>query len=150
MNLSDILAERRTTILADALAALERAHLPHYQASPPAENTARLTALLDLVTQCVAATSLVPMHTYAQELARTRFASGFDLGEVLTAMNVLEEALWHHLTVAVPPSDYPQALGLISTVLGAGKQALATEYVSLASRTHVQSLDLTRLFAGTN
>jgi hypothetical protein len=36
----------------------------------------------------------------------------------------------------------------VSTVLGAANDGLAREYVSLASRTHVQSLDLRALFSG--
>jgi hypothetical protein len=41
-------------------------------------------------------------------------------------------------------------VGLLSTVLGAGKDSLAREYVSLASRQHVTSLDLSTLFEGTS
>ena len=48
------------------------------------------------------------------------------------------------------PSQYPEAFGLVSTVLGAGKQALATTYVALVSQNQdVHSLDLTALFKGT-
>jgi hypothetical protein len=36
----------------------------------------------------------------------------------------------------------------VSTVLGAAKDALGREYVSLASRTHAPSLDLRALFTG--
>jgi hypothetical protein len=35
-------------------------------------------------------------------------------------------------------------------VVGAGKDALAREYVSMASHRHVPSLDLSALFRGTN
>jgi hypothetical protein len=37
----------------------------------------------------------------------------------------------------------------MSTVLGAGKDALARTYVSLAGHRHVTSLDLSALFRGT-
>jgi hypothetical protein len=39
-------------------------------------------------------------------------------------------------------------LGLVSTILGAAKDALAREYVSLATHRHAGSLDLRALFAG--
>jgi hypothetical protein len=39
-----------------------------------------------------------------------------------------------------------EAAGLLTTVLGAGKDALARTYVSLASEQHVPSLDLGALF----
>ena len=66
-----------------------------------------------------------------------------------TAYHVLEETLWRHLTRHIPPDDYPTAFGLISTVLGAGTDALALEYVSLASKRRAQTLDLTEMFIGT-
>jgi len=37
-------------------------------------------------------------------------------------------------------------LGLIRTVLGAGKEELALSYVALASKTRTQTLNLTELF----
>jgi hypothetical protein len=60
------------------------------------------------------------------------------------------EVIWRRITARMEPQQYPEALGLVSTVLGAGKQALAIEYVALVSRNRdVRSLDLTALFKGT-
>jgi hypothetical protein len=39
-------------------------------------------------------------------------------------------------------------LGLVSTILGAAKDAVARRYVSLAAHTHARSLDLRALFTG--
>ena len=41
-----------------------------------------------------------------------------------------------------------KTLGLVSTIHGAAKDALAREYVSLVTHSHVPSLDLRMLFAG--
>ena len=38
-------------------------------------------------------------------------------------------------TLTVPPGELAEALGLVGTVLGAAKDALARAYVSLASQT---------------
>ena len=43
---------------------------------------------------------------------------------------------------------FGKAMGIVSTTLGAAKDALASEYVSLATRTRAPSLDLSALFAG--
>ena len=51
--------------------------------------------------------------------------------------------------VEAAPEDLAEATGLMNTVLGFGKDVLARTYVSLASRRHVRSLDLTAMFAGT-
>ncbi len=65
-----------------------------------------------------------------------------------TAFNVLEEAMWRTVVAATPPDQLAEAVGLLSTVLGAGKDALAAAYVSLATQHHVGSLDLTAMFQG--
>jgi hypothetical protein len=67
---------------------------------------------------------------------------------VQTAYNVLEEAIWLRILKDLQPAQYAEALGLVSTVLGAGKDALARTYVSLASKAKAPSLNLQSLFAG--
>jgi hypothetical protein len=150
MELPRLLEDSRAESVADAIQGLARATLPHYTASRAEQNRERLARLYDLTTACVATRTLLPMIEYAQGVARERYKDGFDLEEVHTAFNVLEEVIWRRITARMEPSQYPEAFGLVSTVLGAGKQALAMEYVSLVSRTRdVHSLDLTALFKGT-
>jgi hypothetical protein len=88
------------------------------------------------------------MVAHTDSIARERFASGFDLWEVQTAFNVLEEAIWVHILKELPPTEYAEALGLVSTVLGTGKDTLARRYVSLASKTKASTLNLQSLFTG--
>jgi hypothetical protein len=86
------------------------------------------------------------MKEYAAKIAKERFDSGFDLHEVHTAFNALEEELWNRVTKNIAPENLGEALGLISTVLGAGKEELALSYVNLASKTKTPTLNLTELF----
>jgi hypothetical protein len=146
MDLVQLLDTQRDAILADAADALAAARLTHYDSLDA--NRRRLRRLYDLALRSVSDRDLVPMVDYAAALARERFEAGFDLQEVHTAFNVLEEAIWKAIAARIPPAGFPEAFGLASTVLGAGKQTLACEYVSLASRTKVRSLDLSRLFQG--
>jgi hypothetical protein len=67
---------------------------------------------------------------------------------VQAAFNALEEATWTCLLARVEPSELAESLGLVSTILGAAKDALARRYVSLAAHTHAPSLDLRALFTG--
>jgi len=53
-----------------------------------------------------------------------------------------------HASPACPPDELAEAVGLLSTILGFGKDALARTYVSLASHRRVPSLDLSALFSG--
>jgi hypothetical protein len=93
--------------------------------------------------------NLGPMIAHVETVARDRFEAGFGFWEVQTAFNVLEEAIWTRILKELPPADYAEALGLISTVLGTGKDTLARRYVSLASKTKAPSLNLHSLFTGT-
>ena len=56
--------------------------------------------------------------------------------------------MWRRAVVGVPADELAEAVGLLTTILGAGKDALARRYVSLASQRHVPTLDLSALFAG--
>ncbi len=67
-----------------------------------------------------------------------------------TAFNALEAAIWTRVFSALEPDQFAQTLGLVSTILGAGKDALAGKYVPLATDTHAPSLDLRALFEGTD
>ena len=65
-----------------------------------------------------------------------------------TAYNVLEEVVWKRIFWNLPPEQLAEALGLVSTSLGAAKDRLAQEYVSLASKTRAPSINLEELFRG--
>ncbi len=150
MDLVQLLETEGEEIVGEASDALSRAHLRHYEASAGEQNRQRVAKLFALALESVRTRDLTPMLDHAHEVARDRFRDGFDLQEVQTAFNVLEEAVWRRITARLAPADYPEAFGLASTVLGAGKQALAVEYVALASRNSgVRSLDLSALFKGT-
>jgi hypothetical protein len=141
-----LLRSDRSAIVDEAAAALDRAQLAHYAAAEADERRARLARLFDLVVECVEARDLIPMIDYSEQVASERFHAGYGIAEVQTAFNVLEQAMWDHVVSQVPPEELAEAIGLLTTVLGAGKDALARRYVSLATRTRVPTLDLSALF----
>jgi len=143
-----VLTDAQDEILDRAASALDRSHLPHYDTSGPAQQRVRLGKLFDVVVDCLRARQLVEVVNWSEQIARERFESGFGIGEVQTAFNVLEESMWRTLVEVTPPPEMAESLGLLTTVLGAGKDALARSYVSLASKQHVPSLDMRALFEG--
>ncbi len=149
MNLHDLLIHHTDDILRDAGEAILRAHLHSYEKAGSENTHHRLKALFTLTVRAAAERNLGPMIAHAEGIARERFESGFDLFEVQTAFNVLEEAIWVRILKELPPEAYAEALGLISTVLGVGKDTLARRYVSLASKSRVPTLNLQSLFTGT-
>jgi hypothetical protein len=148
MKLDKILVNNQTEIINEAFYSLERSHLKHYDTSRADENWQRLAKLFDLTLNGVKTKSLVDIVNYSERVAKERYESGFDLHEVHTAYNVLEEAMWKTIVREIAPTELPKSLGLISTVLGTGKEALAIAYVSLASKQKLKSLNLTQLFKG--
>ena len=144
------LTRERGVILEAAEAALARMHAHHYETAGVEEVRQRLSVLLDQLIDGLAARDLEPIIAYAGRVAEERFTAGYDLSEVQIAFNALEEATWTRVLQGLDSSEFAEALGLISTVLGAGKDALARRYVSLAANTHAPSLDLRALFAGTS
>lgn len=148
MDLYQFLHDRTNDILAEAITAIARSHVKHYEEAGPEHTQQRLKALLVLTVRAVKERNLGPMIAHTETIARERFNSGFDLWEVQTAFNVLEEAIWVRVIKDIPPAELPEALGLISTILGVGKDTLARRYVSLAAKMKVPSLNLQSLFTG--
>ncbi|HEY5876861.1 MAG TPA: hypothetical protein VIT64_16250 [Ilumatobacteraceae bacterium] len=146
-----VLLEREAgAIVDDAAAALERSHLAHYEEAGTDERRRRVQSLFDVVLTSLRQRDLVPIHGYAEAVARERFEAGVSIAELQTAFNVLEEALWQRVVSATDAGDLADAIGVVATVLGAGKDSLARTYVELATARHVPSLDLTALFRGGN
>jgi hypothetical protein len=148
MTLNDLLHERTAQIIEDAASAMARAHVKSYEKAGAEHTHQRLKALFVLTSRAVKERNLGPMVAHADSIARERFAAGYDLWEVQTAFNALEEAIWTRILKEMPPAEYAEALGLVSTVLGTGKDTLARRYVSLASKTKASSLNLQSLFTG--
>jgi hypothetical protein len=148
VDVIEVLTQEREAIVATASSALERSHVPHYADAGAESAHERLELLLSLVLDSVTSRDLVPVIHHAERIAKERYEAGYDIREVQTAFNVLEEAIWARVVASVPAEHLAEALGLVGTVLGAGRDALASTYVSLATRQHVRSLDLSALFRG--
>jgi len=149
MTLLELLQERQTEILEATYEAVKRSQLKNYEKAGDEHTHQRLKALFVLTVRAIKERNLGPMIAHAETIAHDRFSAGYDLSEVQTAFNVLEEAIWLNILKHLPATEYAQALGLVSTVLGAGKDCLARRYVSLASKTKSTSLNLQSIFSGT-
>jgi hypothetical protein len=146
MSLLKFLESDRIEIINEALFELDRSRLKHYSESDKETNEERLKNLYDILISCVSTKSLIEICNYCEELAEKRFKAGFDLYEVQSTINVLEEIIWEKIIKYLPATEYERALGMITTILGAGKDSLACKYVSLASQCKKPTLDLSELF----
>lgn len=146
MELNELLRQSEKELVDGATDALKRVKLLSYERGDVETNRARLADLYRMMRECIASRDLLPIIEHGRAVARERYDDRFDLQEVQTAYNVLEEVIWKKITQELEPMQYPEAFGLVSTVLGAGKEALASEYVSLASEHHVPTIDFGALF----
>ena len=149
MDTAEFLNHEREAIVDAAEVALARTHARHYESAGANEVRHRLQALFDHVLDAVRSRDLGSIVAYAEQVAHERFNASYDLSEVQTAFNALEEATWSRIFAELEPAQFAEALGLVSTILGAAKDALARNYVSLATNAHAPSLNLQALFAGT-
>jgi hypothetical protein len=143
------LAQRRTAILDAALDGLAGARAPHYAGTDAHEARVRFERLFDGVVDAVATRDVSSLLELVRRLADERYEAGYDLGELQTAFNVLEEAIWRRLLEDFPPSPCADALGTVSTALALAKDALARRYVDLVAERRARALDVGALFAGT-
>ncbi|MCL4807873.1 MAG: hypothetical protein KJ062_08790 [Thermoanaerobaculia bacterium] len=148
-SLLDLLERQQGEILSESFEGLSRCRLARYEAAGADETRRRLARLYALLKDSVTERDLEPVLVYAREIARQRYTEGFDLQEVQSAINVLEEAVWRRVVREIPADGLAEALGLVSTVLGVCKDTMASSYVALATKRHAGSLDLTALFRGT-
>lgn len=146
MELSEFLINHKKNIIEEAVKHLRSAHTKSYDGSSENQNYERLEKLFDLTIESIKTKNLKPMKNYSESLGRQRFESGFELAEVTVAFNSLEEQLWIKLLKGYNNSELGKSLGLVSTILGTGKESLAITYVSLASKRKVATLDLSALF----
>ena len=148
MDLDALLLEAEPVVLDEAYAALHRRHVTHYELAGETFTRQRLADLFRLVLAAIRTRDLAAVSAYSEGIAEERFNHGYDISEVQMAFNSLEEAMWRRVVSAEPPGDLAEAIGMLSTVLGFGKDAVARKYLSLACNRHVPSLDLSALFAG--
>ena len=131
METSEVLASAEGRVVDQAVAELQQRH-SRDQATSPEASRGHLRDLFGVVVRCVRDENVEPIVASSHQLAADRFAAGFDIGEVQGEFNVLEEALWREIADSLSDDQRIEALELLNTVLGAGRDALARTYVALA------------------
>src|SRR6478735_9374771 len=148
MDLDALLLTVEEGVLDEAYAALQRSQVTHYVLAGEALTRQRLAELFHLVVGAIGTRQLGDLSQHVEQIAVERFNHGFDISEVQVAFNALEEAMWRRVVAASPPDELAEAIGLLSTVLGCGKDPGRRRCVYLASKPHVAKHDLSELFAG--
>jgi hypothetical protein len=94
VDIESLLTGQRSEVIDEAFATLERAHEIRYEQSGEEFTRQALSELFDLVVVAVRDRQLGPVSTYCEDVAERRYAAGFALTEVQTAINALEVVMW--------------------------------------------------------
>jgi methylmalonyl-CoA decarboxylase len=133
VDASAVLASAEDRVIDEAVDCL--AHSDQARQSPIPDGRRReVRQLFRLVLRCVRAGRAKPIIRPSEQIAAHCYAAGIDLAEVQRSLTVLAEVLWHQLAEALADEQLVQALGLLTAITGAGKDAMARTYVALASR----------------
>ena len=149
MSIDVVLAGSAGEILDEAYGELHLSVHPRYQALGEEITRRHLEELFTLVVEGVAAREAVHLVEHAELIAAERFHAGFDLAEVQAAFTALEQAMWRQVARGEDPLQLLASVGVLSAILGAGKDALARSWVRLASARHAPHLDVQALYQGT-
>lgn len=132
MSLAELLRESTVDLVGGAAAEVHQARLDHYEEEGLNALRKRLTVILELTLDCLETGRADAIIDWATRVAQERFAAGYDLVELQTAINILEEAFWRRLLSSRQPEELAHDLGLVNSILGMAKDELARTYVSLA------------------
>jgi methylmalonyl-CoA decarboxylase len=134
VEMSAFLASAQGWVVDEAVASLERRDQAHRRAASAADRRRYVQDLFGMVVQCVREGGTEPIIASSRQAAADRFAAGFDIAEIQGEFSVLEEVLWRKVVDALAGDQRIEAQRLVSTILGAGRDAVARAYVILAGQ----------------
>ena len=132
MTLLELLYNKPDHILLDSTDNLVRADLPHYKKLNAEKIRLRLMKLFQALVRSVEVNSCEEMVKFMEKVSDERFASGFELNEVQTAVNILEESLWRMISKFVDSDKQVSAIKQVTCILTKAKDELADEYALLS------------------
>jgi len=148
VELSDLFRSWEDDLVNEAVTELRHARLKSYIADGEEITRERVTKFIEKAMECFSLRRAEPMIEHAERISRERHAAGYDLSEVQTAINVIEEALWKRILSSVEPDELAHALGMVNAIFGMSKDVLARTYVSLATNRETPHKELDEILDG--
>jgi len=149
MSVDAVLSGSADEIVDEAYEQLHPSIHPNYHTLGETLTRTYLSDLFQQVVNGLRQREAVHLVQHAEDIAEERFLAGFDLGEVQAAFNALEQAMWSRVLKMEHNDDLLVSVGMLSSLLGAAKDALARVYVNLASHRHAPHVNVAALYGGT-
>jgi hypothetical protein len=148
MELIEALEGRSEALVDDAVALLEHRLVPPFKHVEPEVLKERLGKSMQTLIQALRERHPLPALEHGKRVAHARFNAGYQLEEIQTAFNALEETIWQFCVDEVDREQLAEGLVMVAHVVGAIKDQLGRTYVELASHHRAPSINTSRLFAG--
>jgi hypothetical protein len=132
MTLLELLYNKPDLILLDSTDSLVRAQLQHYTQLNPEKIRLRFLKLFNALVKSVEINSCEDMVKFMEKVSDERFESGYEISEVQTAINILEETVWRKISLFVDEDKQVAAMKQVTCLLGKAKEELASEYALLS------------------
>jgi hypothetical protein len=133
MTLLELCYNKPDLILLDSTENLVKAHLQHYKHLTPEQIRYRLLNLFQSLVRCLESESCNNMLKFMKAVSDERYESGYELSEVQTAINILEECMWRMISKFVDTDKQINSMKQVTHVLCKAKGELASEYALLSS-----------------
>ena len=150
MTLVELLKKYKDELILEANDVLNSKGLKNYKKSGKSINVLRLKSLYESILNAVEKQNMLSVIQYAEKIASERFNSGYEIYEVQTAFNALEEVIWKKIILILESNQVADGLRAVSTIMGAGKESLANSYVGFSRSTKTPAINQKALFEGTD
>jgi hypothetical protein len=134
MTLLEMLYNKPDLILLDAMDSLGKAHLSHYDNLKPELARFRLSKLFEALVKSIETSSNVEITNFIGKISGERYELGFELYEVQTVINILEESLWKKIMIFVDEDKQISAMKQVSEILTTAKERLVIEYSQVSKK----------------
>lgn len=131
MNLLEMLYHKTDLILLDTTDGLVKAHLTHYNILQPELVRFRLMKLFNALVKSIEKNSCEEITDFMGKISGERYELGFELYEVQTAINILEESLWKKIQKYIDDDKQIAAMKQVSDILSKAKDKLVDEYYEI-------------------
>lgn len=149
MALIEALQGKAQDLVDEAVDLLGHRLHPPYRAVDPEVLRRRLGQTMDTLITALKERTPLPVLVYARRVARSCFNAGFQLEEIQTHFNALEETIWRFLVANESTDHLHEDLARVASIIGAIKDELGRSYVDLAAHHRAPAINTRSLYAGT-
>ena len=133
MTLLELCYYKRDVILEDSVKKLEKAQLEHYKLLTTEQIKRKMLNLFHMLVKSIEVNSSEEMMEYMDKVSDKRHEAGYELQEVQSAINMLEEIMWEKVSKFVDDDLQISAIKQVTRLLSKAKIELADEYSLLKS-----------------